>query len=329
MKRFGVALAVTALLTAPPVSAASVALVIGNAAYTGLLPVPACAASAGLVARKLTAAGYGVSMLADLSNGALDGAISAFAARAAAAPADPAVVYFCGYGAAFGERDFVLPVSATVSQPSDLLTEGILTSAFVAIGKSQRTAPLLLALDLVRDPGGSLAAASGGLARASLPDGTGLAVVTEAKPPSAPTAFAGEFAAALSAGALPAQPLAAIVAKLPAGGTVAVAGVQDAKPTPAAASAAAPENAKPPEAAPAGGKTLPDDAAMSEADRRQVQIALAGLGYYDGRLDGVFGPDTRAAIRRWQHEKGADMTGRLTAAEATRLVAAKENAGGH
>ena len=34
----------------------------------------------------------------------------------------------------------------------------------------------------------------------------------------------------------------------------------------------------------------------------------------------MFGPDTRAAIRRYQHELGADMTGRLTAAQATRLV---------
>jgi peptidoglycan hydrolase-like protein with peptidoglycan-binding domain len=59
---------------------------------------------------------------------------------------------------------------------------------------------------------------------------------------------------------------------------------------------------------------------MSEADRRRVQSALVRLGYYDGKIDGVFGPDSRAAIRRYQHEIGAAMTGKLTAEQATRLA---------
>jgi peptidoglycan hydrolase-like protein with peptidoglycan-binding domain len=66
---------------------------------------------------------------------------------------------------------------------------------------------------------------------------------------------------------------------------------------------------------------MPAEDQMTEANRRDVQIALARLGYYDGRIDGVFGPDTRAAIRRWQHEVHTTMTGQLTAAEASRLVA--------
>jgi peptidoglycan hydrolase-like protein with peptidoglycan-binding domain len=59
---------------------------------------------------------------------------------------------------------------------------------------------------------------------------------------------------------------------------------------------------------------------MTHADRRDVQIALARLGYYDGQIDGLFGPDARAAIRRWQHEVGAEMTGMLSGTHATRLV---------
>jgi len=59
---------------------------------------------------------------------------------------------------------------------------------------------------------------------------------------------------------------------------------------------------------------------MTGAQRRQVQQALAGLGYYDGRIDGIFGPETHAAIRRWQHELHAPMTGHLTGPEATRLT---------
>jgi peptidoglycan hydrolase-like protein with peptidoglycan-binding domain len=37
-------------------------------------------------------------------------------------------------------------------------------------------------------------------------------------------------------------------------------------------------------------------------------------------VDGIFGPLTRAAIRRFQRDISADATGSLTADEANRLV---------
>jgi peptidoglycan hydrolase-like protein with peptidoglycan-binding domain len=67
-------------------------------------------------------------------------------------------------------------------------------------------------------------------------------------------------------------------------------------------------------------QSLGDEEQMSEQDRRLVQIKLATLGYYIGRIDGNFGLETRAAIRRYQFEIKAEMTGRLTAEQATRLV---------
>jgi peptidoglycan hydrolase-like protein with peptidoglycan-binding domain len=65
---------------------------------------------------------------------------------------------------------------------------------------------------------------------------------------------------------------------------------------------------------------MPGEAGMSEADHRQVQDALRRLGYYEGPLDGIFGPLTRAAIRGFQHHVGAEITGHLTSEEASRLV---------
>jgi peptidoglycan hydrolase-like protein with peptidoglycan-binding domain len=59
---------------------------------------------------------------------------------------------------------------------------------------------------------------------------------------------------------------------------------------------------------------------MSEPDRRRVQEALHRLNYYQGHADGNFGTLTRAAIRRFQHDIGAEITGYLTAEEANRLV---------
>ena len=59
---------------------------------------------------------------------------------------------------------------------------------------------------------------------------------------------------------------------------------------------------------------------MSAADRRQIQTALARLGYDPGPVDGVFGPQTLAAIRRFQQAIGAEPTGVIKADEASRLV---------
>jgi len=59
---------------------------------------------------------------------------------------------------------------------------------------------------------------------------------------------------------------------------------------------------------------------MSAEQRRMVQIGLARFGYYGGRIDSLFGPETRAAIRQYQGEIGAEITGVITGAQATRLL---------
>ena len=86
---------------------------------------------------------------------------------------------------------------------------------------------------------------------------------------------------------------------------------------------AAPEQSRQvPEKTPSGAMALamPDEDKMSEANRRQVQEALHGLGYYNGPVDAIFGPLTRASIRRFQDSIGEKETGLLTAAGASRLV---------
>ncbi len=65
---------------------------------------------------------------------------------------------------------------------------------------------------------------------------------------------------------------------------------------------------------------MPAETGMSEADRRQVQESLHRLNYYQGPTDGIFGPLTRAAIGRFQHDIDAASTGYLTEEEANRLV---------
>jgi hypothetical protein len=305
-------LAILPLLASCAAFAAPRALVIGNAAYTALPPVPACAASAGLVARKLATSGYQVTQAADLSNGAMDGAISSFFAGLVPA-GKPAVIYVCAYGAALDSRDFLLPVTAQIARPTDLLAEGVLARTVLRAGAGH--GPVVIALDLARDPTGLLPPATGGLTQDTLPQDAGIAVITESQPPSAPTAFAGALSEAASAGTLAPDHLTGLTKTLPAGPVLVVAGVRDAAAPPPPPPAAAPAAASP-------APVLPDESALTAAQKKQVQIALATLGYYDGKLDGIFGPDTRAAIRRWQHEKSHPMTGQLTGAETGSLVGA-------
>ena len=87
-----------------------------------------------------------------------------------------------------------------------------------------------------------------------------------------------------------------------------------AAPAPAATAEAPPAPAPPP---------MPAEAAMSDANRRQVQETLHRLGYYQGPVDGIFGPLTRTSIRRFQQDIGIKPTGSLTADEANRLVTAR------
>ena len=44
-----------------------------------------------------------------------------------------------------------------------------------------------------------------------------------------------------------------------------------------------------------------------------AQAQLAKQGYYRGKIDGVFGPETRRAIVRYQSDHDLSVTGRLNA----------------
>lgn len=58
---------------------------------------------------------------------------------------------------------------------------------------------------------------------------------------------------------------------------------------------------------------------LSRSDKRAVQQGLRGQGLYNGFIDGLFGPQTRAAIVAFQTRVGAQTTGFLTAAQMNQL----------
>lgn len=56
---------------------------------------------------------------------------------------------------------------------------------------------------------------------------------------------------------------------------------------------------------------------------RDAQIALRDAGYEPGRIDGVMGPTTQAAIREFQASYGLPQTGRLDQPTQQQLFAAQ------
>jgi hypothetical protein len=313
------------LLAASPLRAAPAreALVIGNGTYTSLPPQPACLRSAHAVAMALRNAGFDVVENEDATSGGIDAAIGAFSKKLAEAPDTAAVIYACAYAAVLNDRPFLLPVSARITRPADVLTQGVLAKSLIDALVRGNAGASVFALDVVPAPGTPAALGLDALAQTALPDQLGLIAASQNSPPEAPTPLASLLVASLKESVVQVgSMLSAIQQQLGTNRSVTLAAVhQPARPgylvgaAPAAPAAAAATPAVAPTA------SLPADEEMADSDRRRVQASLAKLGYYDGRVDGVFGPETRAAIRRYQHELGADMTGRLTAAQATRLAA--------
>jgi hypothetical protein len=294
----------------------------------------------------LRGAGFNVVEREDTTSGGIDAAINEAGRDLADSPGAPAFVYLCALVTSYNDRPFLLPTSANITRPADALTQGLLAKSLLDLLTRSGNRPAVLALDVVPAPGVPATLGLDAYARLSLPDGLGYIAVTQATPTDAVTPLAAALVVNLKAPTVQVAPLldavqqqlagnkAATIAavRAPAAGSYLVGAPAPAPKsppitpatappaTPSAMGAAAPPAA--PEAAPSQ-VALPDEAAMTDADRRRVQTTLARLGYYDGQVDGIFGPDTRAAIRRFQHEIHGEMTGRLTAEQATRLV------GGH
>ena len=59
---------------------------------------------------------------------------------------------------------------------------------------------------------------------------------------------------------------------------------------------------------------------LDRATRRQIQSGLGAEGFDAGMADGLFGPRTRAAVRRWQAARGEQVTGYLDGPQADALI---------
>jgi Putative peptidoglycan binding domain/Caspase domain len=326
------------------------ALVLGESTYAKLPQLPGCSVSAQVIGERLRALGFAVTEQTDESNGAMSAALIDLAGQAAAVPEPAVVIYFCGYQAQFDNRLFLLPVEAALTRPSDVLTQGLPARSFLDVA-ARKTRVGWSVLDTYASPPaqpGEPAAMARFVADQAAAPGHIVLAAAETMVSTTATPLAQSLAAALQVPPVDLDQAVATVRKdtadramLAVGGSgggltllqpppkpparvppPVVAAAPTPKPTPAPIPASPPAPAVAPAQQPAvPAITMPEEAQYSDVDRRRVQAALRELGYYDGEVDGAFGPETRAAIRRYQHEIGASMTGTLTPGEATRLVA--------
>jgi hypothetical protein len=319
-------------------------LVIANGHYANMPALARCTASAAMVRDALRGKGFEVIERSDLGRGEFDAAIGALARRTAASPPAFAALYYCGYALEFNGRPFLLPASASIARDNDVLTQGIIAKSLGdSLARVAQSTGFVL-LDTFQTPG----AAATGLARLTEQIQPGhFAVIgasnagTAEGPTPASLALRDQVAGeevsldAFTTG------MRGQLSKNSAVSTQVVAGTDRAAflvggrreppppPPPAPQPAAAvqpppPPPAPPPAVAPVAPPprqiTMVEEERMSDQDRRKVQAALATMGYYSGRIDAAFGPETLAAIRRYQFEIKAEMTGHLTAEQATKLV---------
>jgi hypothetical protein len=320
------------------------ALVVGSANYASLPAVVGCSRSANAVSAALRGLNFQLTERQDASTGGIDAGMSEFADHLANGKA-AGFVYICGYATDFNNRTFLLPTTARIGRPSDVITQGILAKSMLTTVSRDPATTAVVIFDLVPQPGSSQRIDLDALANVPVPDGVAIIAATETTTTQAPTPVAAALVAALSGPEVRTEGvLATLKTKLAATPAGLVAwhppvhpGFLAGGPTPVAAPAPIPPSPPPPApvaapvvppvAPPAAAPSvtapvaqMPDEAQMTEFDRRQVQDSLRRLGYYDSTVDALFGPETRAAIRRYQHEIGSEMTGNLTAAEASRLV---------
>jgi hypothetical protein len=308
-----------------------IALVIANGQYANFPAMARCAPAAAAARDGLRAKGFEIIERNNLGRGEFDTAIGLLARRVAASPPAVAALYYCGYAAEFNNRSFLLPVSAVLSRDHDVLSQGVVVKSVV---DSLRRAPdgaglvLLDVFTLPNAPAGRMGPLAEQLPASSFAviaannDGPGEGATAAALGLRDEVAAGDASVNSVLSGLRRRLAKEAVTAQFIAA-TSDAALAPETRPAPAPAPAPVPPPAAasappPPPAAPL--HVMVDEDRMSDQDRRQVQTVLATIGYYAGRIDGTFGPETRAAIRRYQFEIKAELTGRLTAEQATRLV---------
>ena len=325
-----VLLALGAWLAPSAASAAGrVALVVGNGVYGEIGTLPNPGNDAADVAAALGRLGFGVTTVRDADRAGLTAALRAFARQSAGA--DVSLVFYAGHGLEVDGVNYLVPVDARLERDTDVRFETVAlydvlastvgASLRVVILDACRNNPLSRSMQRTGAARSVSRGSFGELNEALLGDETLVAYAAAAGTTAADgTGRNSPYTSALLAylerpleiGILFRQVRAQVLATT--NGEQRPHEYQSLLGEHYLGGGPAPGNApgRDPRLVEAG-------LGLDRSARRRVQRGLAAAGFSPGPADGVFGPGTRAAIRRWQSSRGAAATGYLDAAGAQAL----------
>jgi hypothetical protein len=176
----------TLLLVLMPVGGARaetrIALVIGNAAYSGSLsPLENPVNDAELIADALKSVGFDVISLHDASQKEMKRAIAEFGAAIAAGGKDvTGLFYYAGHGLQVGGTNYLVPVNAEIAREGDVDLESVAAGSILKQMELAGATTSIVILDACRNNplARGFRSASRGLARMDAPNGSFLAYST-------------------------------------------------------------------------------------------------------------------------------------------------------
>ena len=326
------AVTLAALLVAAPTASGQgsgrrLALVVGNDAYRAQSALRNAVNDARAVASVLGEVGFAVTRVENASRARLTSALSSFAGSLRGD--DVALFYFAGHGVQVDGVNYLMPTDYAGQSSSALRFDAVSASDVQEMLGRARVA--MLVFDACRNN-----------PYRGVRGGTGLAPMEARGTLVAYAAGAGEVAADAAPGASNGLFTAKFVEALRTPGLTAAdlfrrvrRDVHEASNgeqwpavyddllsdfvfRPAVSAGVAPSVG----AAPAGATPASEAAlGLDRAARRRIQRGLAAAGFNPGPADGVFGPATRTAIRRWQVSRGVTSTGYLDGPAAATLGA--------
>ncbi len=151
-----------------------VALVIGNAGYQNAPPLENPDNDAHAVAKLLNSAGFEVITATDLTQNEMLKVVEDFSSRVAAhGPNTVAMVYYAGHGVQLAGENYLIPIDARISAPSDLTTGTIRLVDLMATLDAIPSRMRIVVLDACRNnPFPAINDAGRGLAIVDAPNGS-------------------------------------------------------------------------------------------------------------------------------------------------------------